>query len=220
MADYIPRKDDEFNTWQQNLVSYLNAHLTNFGLVAADMTALGPIQGMWAAALASNVAAQDAAHSAASYKDATRQTLEAALRALAARIQATATVTDANKLAAGLPARDKSRTPASVPTTRPVGIVDTSRRLAHVIGFRDATSSKSTAKPKGVMGCELWVKVGDTPPADPSECRFLALETATPHLEEYTGADGNKKAHYLLRWVNTRGEKGPWSETVSATIGA
>ena len=32
--------------------------------------------------------------------------------------------------------------------------------------------------------------------------------------------DANKVAHYMLRWVNTRGEKGPWSETVSATIGA
>ena len=30
----------------------------------------------------------------------------------------------------------------------------------------------------------------------------------------------NKVAHYKLRWVNTRGEKGPWSETASATIGA
>jgi hypothetical protein len=26
------------------------------------------------------------------------------------------------------------------------------------------------------------------------------------------------KAHYLLRWVTHHGDKGPWSETVSATI--
>lgn len=25
-------------------------------------------------------------------------------------------------------------------------------------------------------------------------------------------------AHYMLRWVNTKGEQGPWSQTVSATI--
>jgi hypothetical protein len=219
MPDYIPTKDDAFHTWQQNLVSYLNAHLAVFGLVAGDMTPLGPIQGIWAAAIASNLAAQDAARSAASYKDASRQTLEAALRALVARIQANPTVTDANKLAAGLPSRDKTRTPASVPTSRPVATVDAGQRLAHVVRYRDESKSKSNAKPKGVMGCEIWVKVGPTPPADPSECRFLGLQTATPHLEEYAGADGGKLAHYLLRWVNTRGEKGPWSETVSATIG-
>ena len=27
-------------------------------------------------------------------------------------------------------------------------------------------------------------------------------------------ADANKIAHYLLRWVNTRSEAGPWSETL------
>ena len=32
--------------------------------------------------------------------------------------------------------------------------------------------------------------------------------------------DANKVAHYMLRWLNTRGDKGPWSETASATIGA
>ena len=31
---------------------------------------------------------------------------------------------------------------------------------------------------------------------------------------------GGKTAHYTLRWVATTGEKGPWSETASATIGA
>jgi hypothetical protein len=220
MPDYIPAKDDAFNTWQLNLFNYLNSHLTSFGLVAADTAALGPLQGIWTAAMAGNIAAQDAAHSASSAKDAARQSYEAALRALVARIQANATVTDANKLAAGLTARDKTRTPASVPTTPPVAVVDTSRRLAHIINFRDATAAKSTGKPKGVMGCEIWVKVGDPAPADPSECRLLAMETATPHLEQYDGTDGSKKAYYLLRWVNTRGEQGPWSETVSATIPA
>jgi len=56
--------------------------------------------------------------------------------------------------------------------------------------------------------------------APPSLCGFLALNTRTPYVAEYPGTDGGKIAHYVLRWVNTRGEKEPWSETVSATIGA
>ena len=42
------------------------------------------------------------------------------------------------------------------------------------------------------------------------------LNTRTP----YPGTDANKIAHYMLRWVNTRGDKRPWSETASATVGA
>jgi len=40
------------------------------------------------------------------------------------------------------------------------------------------------------------------------------------HLSESDGADGGKQVHYMLRWINTRGETGQWSATPSATIGA
>src|ERR1035437_10752004 len=51
MPDYIPSKDDEFPNWQLNMLNYVNAHLAAFGLVAADTTSLGPIQGAWTGAL-------------------------------------------------------------------------------------------------------------------------------------------------------------------------
>jgi len=35
-----------------------------------------------------------------------------------------------------------------------------------------------------------------------------------------TGPDGGKTAHYMVRWLSTRGEAGPWSATASATAGA
>lgn len=62
------------------------------------------------------------------------------------------------------------------------------------------------------------MKIGDPAPTDPKELRFLATDTATPYVMEYDGADANKAAHYMLRWVNRKGESGPWSQTVSATI--
>jgi hypothetical protein len=34
------------------------------------------------------------------------------------------------------------------------------------------------------------------------------------------GDKANQRTHYMLRWVSTCGDKGPWIETVSATIGA
>jgi hypothetical protein len=106
------------------------------------------------------------------------------------------------------------------PTTRPVVTVDNSVALRHVIGFTDGATPVRTALPEGVMGAEIWVKIGDPPPVDPSELTFLGTDTRTPYVATYPGADANKVAHYMLRWINTRGEKGPWSETASATIGA
>jgi hypothetical protein len=80
----------------------------------------------------------------------------------------------------------------------------------------------------GVLGAEIWGCVGwasrprscDPPPTGPSELSFLSVDTRTPYVADYPGEDAGKTAHYMLRWVSTSGEKGPWSETASATIGA
>ncbi|NUQ10425.1 MAG: hypothetical protein HUU24_15360, partial [Phycisphaerae bacterium] len=45
-------------------------------------------------------------------------------------------------------------------------------------------------------------------------------DTRTPYLATFDGADGGKPAHYMLRWINTKGQPGPWSETATATVGA
>lgn len=94
------------------------------------------------------------------------------------------------------------------------------QRLQHTIDFTDQGTPTRKAKPAGVMGAEIWVKIGPTPPVDPGELTFLAVDTRTPYTIDFDGADGGKQTHYMLRWVNTRGETGPWSETATATIGA
>jgi hypothetical protein len=91
-------------------------------------------------------------------------------------------------------------------------------RLRHTVSFTDETTPSSKAKPDGVMGCEIWVKVGKQQPTDPSQLQFLGTDTRTPYVAEYGGGEAGKAAHYMLRWVNTKGEQGPWSQTVSATI--
>jgi hypothetical protein len=53
-----------------------------------------------------------------------------------------------------------------------------------------------------------------------SELDFLALDTASPYLAQYGLKQGGLVAHYMARWVYRDGSKGPWSETVAATVGA
>ena len=48
--------------------------------------------------------------------------------------------------------------------------------------------------------------------------RRLGNASKTPQLEEYTAAQVGQMATYWLRWVSKRGDKGPRSESVSATI--
>jgi hypothetical protein len=108
------------------------------------------------------------------------------------------------------------------------------------------------AKPAGVLGAEKIraatvrervLRSDGPPPVDPGELTFLAVDTCAPYTRDFDGPQGGKPAHYMLRWVNSRGETGPpaldgprrtkfalakrppaagqgWSETATATIGA
>ena len=220
MPDYIPPADAAFDTWAVNFVNYVLANTAALGLVAGDIAALGMAHSAWRTAYPAHTAAQAAAQAARQTKDDARATLETAIRSLTRTLQASSSVDDTERQAMGITVVDTVATAAAVPVSRPVVTVDTSQRLRHVIAFVDEATPTKKAKPAGVMGAELWVKIGDPAPVDPDELTFLSLDTRTPYTADYTGADAKKTAHYMLRWVNTKGEKGPWSETASATIGA
>jgi hypothetical protein len=218
--DFIPSSDADLIAWVNNFLAYANANLATFEITAGDLTPVQDAATNFATDFAANKAAQASAQGARQKKDDSRSALLALVRPLARRLQARGTVKDSDRQSLGLKVKSTTRTAAAAPTSRPVATVDTSQRLRHVISFVDEQMPGSRAKPAGAMGCEIWVKVGPTPPVDVSECRYLATETATPYTAEYDGADAGQIAHYLLRWVNTRGERGPWSQTVSATITA
>jgi len=223
MADYIPGSDTEFLAWATNFATYIGAHFAELGINAADILPIAAGRTDFDAKMHENVTAQQAAQSSRRAKDASRDTLESAIRQLVRQLQASGDVDDAERAALGITIPDTVRTTAAGGiSTRPIGAVDTSQRLRHEIRFVDEATPTSRAKPAGVMGCEIWVKVAaqNEPPADPSELSFVAMDTASPYIAEYNGADGGKTAHYMLRWVKTGGEKGPWSETISATITA
>ncbi len=61
---------------------------------------------------------------------------------------------------------------------------------------------------------------GQVAPTGPSELSFLSVDARAPYVADYPGEDGGKTTHYMLRWVATTAEKGPWSEAASATIRA
>ena len=219
-TDYIPTADADFSAWLNNFITYANANLAALGLVAADITPLQTASTTWNTAYWNNVAAQAAAKAARETKDAARTDAEGIARPLVQRLQSQGLVTDAQRQSLGVNVRSTTRTAMSEPTSRPVATVDTSQRLQHTIAFVDELSPTSRAKPSGVSGCEVWVKVGGEAPVDPSELAYLATDTKTPYTATYDGADGGKSAYYMLRWVNTRGDRGPWSQTVAATITA
>jgi hypothetical protein len=217
MSDYIPGSDADFSAWADNFIAYANDNLGALGLTAADLAPLQAAHAAFKAAVAANIAAQAQAQGTRQTKDDRRATDEGAFRPLVGRLQASPAVTDPQRQALSITVASGTRTAAPTPTSRPVASLDTSQRLQHTISFVDELMPTSRAKPAGVSGCEIWMKIGSAP-VDPSELTYLATDTRTPYAANFNGEDAGKTAYYMLRWVNTRGERGPWSHTVSGTI--
>lgn len=218
MPDYLPSSDTEFLAWMQNFISYATANVAALGLTTADLTSIQNQQTTLETSYADFVATQALAASKRQQKDDERTAQEKLVRPLVARLQSFTTLTDAQRQALGMTVRSTSHAAAATPTSRPIGTIDTSKRLRHTISFVDEDSPGSRAKPDGVSGCEIWMKVGEPSPAGPDELRYLATDTRSPYVVEFEASDAGKMAYYMLRWVNTRGERGPWSQTVGGTV--
>jgi hypothetical protein len=219
MADYIPGPDASFQAWQANFVTYANANLAALGLTAADMAPITAAQAAWASAFPAHIAAKQAAQAAKQTKDEARAAYLAVIRPLVRRLQASPQVSDAEKAALGITVRQEPG-PIGPPMTAPIVSIECGNRLQHVLRFVDSATPTRKAKPAGVIGVEIWNKVGTTPPSNESELRFVAVDTNSPYVMNFPVADGGKTNYVWMRWVSPTGERGPWSEQAQATIAA
>jgi len=219
MADYIPLSDAKYNTWQFNLIEILIVNATAWGIPEDVITSLKAAQARWAAAyeIASNKQNRTAAdvitknEAGEEFTSAIRDTVQQWL----AR---NPKVSDADRVRMGITVRSNSHTPVPPPSTSPVGSVDFSRRLQHTISFYDEAAGHSNAKPDGVIGCEIYLKVDGEAPKSVEEMNFQGICTASPFVVKFDSTKAGKTAWYWLRWVNRKGESGPWSIVVSAMV--
>ena len=219
MADYVPRSDVDFNLWQVSLIDIININLTNWGITADDFTALKATQTIWTTAFAKANNKQNRTSADVQAKDDARVDYEKGLRTFVAQWLANNTkVANSDRERMGLTVKSGSRTPVPTPDTSPIGTVDFSVRLQHSIHYSDQATPNSKAKPDGVHGCEIWMKIDGIAPVDPSELSYLATDTRSSYTKTFEGKYAGKTVWYWLRWVNKRGEHGPWSSAISAMV--
>ncbi len=222
-SNYIPRPDGVFNAWSSQYATSVKDWWSLQGLEESQIEPLSDARAAFAVAFAAHVRAQAAAESARAAKDAARAALEMEVRWSAAFVQSYPATTDAQRATMGITVRDTTRTPSPTPMSRPLVSVEPAARLTHELRLVDDASPTQRGKPVGVVGAEVWVTLvnaGSPPPRDPAALSFLMMATRPTVRAAFTSADGGKTAVYMLRWVSTRGEKGPWSDVVTGTVAA
>jgi hypothetical protein len=127
-------------------------------------------------------------------------------------------VTDEDLVSMSLPKRPSGeRTPPQPLKTAVEATVDSSIPATISISYRDR-NGRGTAKPGGVHGVEIGWEILDSPPTDWAQLTHSAFDTRTPAKLVFSGEQRGKTLYFALRWENTRGEKGPWSEIYNAII--
>ena len=219
MPDYIPQNDADMNVWQGNLVAIVEPNVTVWGISADDFTVVKTKQSTWTTAYAKASNKQNRTSADVLAKDDAGDDYKKSIRSFVAQWLANNTkVTDTDRTRMGLTVKTGTRTPTPVPTTSPTGSIDFSVRQQHTIHYYDEASAHSNAKPVGVHGCEIYMKVDGDAPKDASELTYVGTCTASPYTVKFDGSKAGKTVYYWLRWVNTRGEAGPWSTTINAMV--
>ena len=219
MSDYIPFSDAKFDLFQENLVETVVSKAIPFGIPETEIEVVVAKQTVWKAAYPKASNKQNRTPNDVLAKVIAHDEFVNVIRPFVAEwLTNNSKVSDIDRAGMGLTVRSGTRTPVPKPTTSPVASIDISQRKQHSIRFSDENTPRSKAKPEGVHGCEIFMKVDGEAPKVISELMYQTTCTASPYVVTFDGTQTGKVVYYWLRWVNTRGECGPWSITINAVV--
>ena len=216
--DYIPEADRKFLVWVKNLFAYLIAHAMNWNINPSTWAHIDPpLITAYDDALAK---AEDPNRGKADVlaKNEARDALKSATRRyVKEHLEYNSLITNEDRERMGLPVHDTKPTPVLPPDTLPAPTVK--QPSPGVLEFHVIDSkSERKAKPAGVHGFETAWAILDAAPTDWSQLTHSSFCTRTPLRLTFSGYERGKTVYFALRWENTKGEKGPWTEIFNTII--
>jgi hypothetical protein len=214
----IPRTDSGFNVTQEMITAIVAAKIIDWNIDGQWFDGeLLPKKAQWVAAYADYLPTATRTPLITFTKSNARKEYEKPLRMLVKGLESNPRVSDEDRRSMGIVIAATAKKSIPPATTYPVFTLDSSiiRRLS--VHFRDSASS-SKAKPHGIHGVEIRWAILDVPPVNVKDLTVSAFDTRSPFTLEFEEEQRGKNVWFCLRWENTKGEKGPWSEIGSAII--
>ena len=215
--DFLPKNDNAFLNWVVNFLAILASILPRIEFPADEHAKLTALLNTFRTKLGIADAPNTRTKVAVLEKNTARNALEKEVRqANGEYLARNHRVTDSDRESLGLPIHKTTRDAAPVATTFPwvKVVVELIRHLHFDFGGEET----SKAKPEGQHGMELAGRIGGDKPANVHELPLSYFDTDTPLIIEFEEEDRGKTFWYAVRWENTTGKKGPWSDIWSALI--
>lgn len=226
---FLPVREAEFDAWLANFSDLIAAAPATYGLTAGDAAALSAAVAAWHAAYV--IAFSPATRTVATVADKrnAKARVTAVTRSLAARVRSNGAVAPELKVNLGLVLRSVTGSPVSAPQSVPRLSMRAMDARLHILRATDSVSERA-GKPERVAGLVVFRAVADGPMASAEVTgdgqnerqgpAYLGLFTRGRIVSEFTAADRGKTATYFARWVNAKGQPGPWSQGLSVPIAA
>jgi hypothetical protein len=215
--DYIPQSDGKFSEWVKNLLIYILAHASEWGLDPSTYAELERLLSIYEAAYEKAESPNRGSADVLAKNESRNALKKAARQYVREYLINNHLITDEDRKLMGLPVHDTKPTPAPASTTPPKAVAKQPSAAVVEIHFQDAESD-NRAKPKGQTGAEIAWVISDEKPADWDDLIHSSFCTRSPLRLSFKATDRGKNLYFALRWQNTRGIKGPWSEIASTII--
>ena len=218
-GDFIPDGDVPFFTMSKAFAEWLSANGASHGLSAGELAEVAASFTDWSQAWGDFKTAEQAYHSAFEAKETARRAMDANIRAKAGVIQKNPATTDADRAAARLTVPKGTRSRVQVPGSYPiVKKVDKSNRSLLRIFYGDSETVTHSARPRGVAFAEIRYHIGGPEPVNAAAMPLLKMHGRSPFRADFEAEQVGQTVWFCMRWVNTRGEFGPWCKPFSAVV--
>jgi hypothetical protein len=216
-TNYIPAQGGKFLDWTKVLMAYVMLHGTSWRLDPAMWAELEILlreyEQAYEKAEAPNRGSVDVL-----VKNEKRRALEKAIRQFVKEyLMNNHLVTDEDRKQMGLPIHDTKPTQSPVSAKSP--FATTKSATPGVIEFHFGNQDgKKGNKEEGEYRVEMAWAILEVKPLDWEELVHSSFATRSPLKLSFKGTERGKTLYFALRWENTRGEKGPWSEMMTTII--
>lgn len=224
---YPPKTDQDLSLFATNLSGIIATAYASYGLTSGQATSYATAKTDYNSKLATASNPSTRTKSTVAAKNTSRAALLALTRSYMAIAQAYPSITDTLLSDAGFTVRKTTPTPIPAPVTKPIlsPVGSSSNNVS--VRLSDETTPDSRSKPFGAISAEIWASVDTTPPAGPEATSLRATFTknsigpgSRAFVVPFDSGDVGKTAYMYARWLNRRGQAGPWSTVAPATIAA
>jgi hypothetical protein len=216
--DYIPESDGKFLGWVKNLFTEVELSAVIWNLNPGSWAHINPPLIMRYETALTKAHDPNRGKADVRAKNDARNLLKKETRQYVNEfLKYNPRIHDEDRVRIGLPVYDRKPTPVGTPETMPLVVVKILAPGVLEFNVKDSKSRRK-AKPAGIHGFEVRWAILDAPPLNWEQLAYSSFATHTPLRLSFSGNERGKTLYFALRWENTRGVKGPWTEIMNTII--